>query len=71
MYQSTVPYLVAEAGFEPHDLRVMSRLIVSILSTKALTGQGFEAVNRRVSRRGYGKTVKLKSLSRLLEDDVI
>ena len=24
MYQSTVPYLVAEAGFEPHDLRVMS-----------------------------------------------
>ncbi len=24
MYQSTVPYLVAEVGFEPHDLRVMS-----------------------------------------------
>ena len=24
MYQSTVPYLVAEMGFEPHDLRVMS-----------------------------------------------
>ena len=71
MYQSTVPYLVAEAGFEPHDLRVMSRLIVSILLTKALTGQGFEATNRRVSRRGYGKAVKLKSLSRLLEDDVI
>ena len=64
-------FLVAEAGFEPHDLRVMSRLIVSILLTKALTGQGFEATNRRVSRRGYGKAVKLKSLSRLLEDDVI
>ena len=24
MYQSTVPYLVAGVGFEPHDLRVMS-----------------------------------------------
>ena len=24
MYQSTVSYLVAEMGFEPHDLRVMS-----------------------------------------------
>ena len=24
MYQSTVSYLVAEVGFEPHDLRVMS-----------------------------------------------
>ena len=63
--------MVAEAGFEPHDLRVMSRLIVSILSTKALTGQGFEAPNRRASRRGYGKTGKLKLLSRLLEDDVV
>ena len=63
--------MVAEAGFEPHDLRVMSTLTVSVLSTKALTGQGLEAANRRASRRDYGKTDKLKSLSRFLKDDVI
>jgi len=64
-------FLVAEAGFEPHDLRVMSTLTVSVLLTKTLTGQGFDAQNRRVSRRDYEKTVKLKSLSRFLEDDVV
>ena len=30
-------YLVAGAGFEPHDLRVMSSHIVFVLSNKALT----------------------------------
>ena len=50
MYQSTVPYLVAEVGFEPHDLRVMSptsyqaALLRDILFSRLVPVTGVEPV---------------------------
>ncbi len=36
MYQSTVPYLVAEVGLEPHGLRVMSPTSYQLLHSAIL-----------------------------------
>ena len=46
-YQSTVPYLVAEMGFEPHDYRT-SRIIVAYrLGTLGSADSLLRCVNRR------------------------
>ena len=40
MYQSTVPYLVAGVGFEPHDLRVMSPTSYQAALPRDINGAG-------------------------------
>ena len=40
MYQSTVSYLVAEMGFEPHDLRVMSPTSYQTAPLRDIDGAG-------------------------------
>ena len=40
MYQSTVPYLVAGVGFEPHDLRVMSPTSYRTAPSRDMIGAG-------------------------------
>ena len=56
MYQSTVPYLVAGVGFEPHDLRVMSptsyqaALLRDMDAVRVVPEAGIEPVRDKISR---------------------
>ena len=52
MYQSTVSYLVAEMGFEPHDLRVMSPTSYQTAPLRDIMvpEAGVEPVREKISR---------------------
>ena len=60
MYQSTVSCLVAEVGFEPHDLRVMRSYIELVPVIEVLDRRGVVIVKPTVPPYGVSKNRQVK-----------